>query len=66
MTLLDLVCAAPEVAQRVVTVSPDVSSSTNLGRWANNGRGLVRAGHHRLHRQQPHRRQTVTTTPATT
>ena len=34
-TLLDLSRAAPEVARRVVTVSPDVSSSTNLGGWVN-------------------------------
>ncbi|MHA0285080.1 transketolase-like TK C-terminal-containing protein [Mycobacterium sp. C3-094] len=34
-TLLDLTRDAPEVAQRVVTVSPDVSSSTNLAGWLN-------------------------------
>ncbi|MFG2799939.1 transketolase-like TK C-terminal-containing protein [Streptomyces pseudovenezuelae] len=34
-TLLDLTREAPETAQRVVTVSPDVSSSTNLGGWVN-------------------------------
>ena len=34
-TLLDLVRAAPEVGARVVTISPDVSSSTNLGGWVN-------------------------------
>ncbi|MFC1408483.1 pyruvate dehydrogenase [Streptacidiphilus sp. N1-12] len=34
-TLLDLTRAAPEAAARVVTVSPDVSSSTNLGGWVN-------------------------------
>jgi pyruvate dehydrogenase E1 component len=34
-TLLDLNRAAPEVGHRVVTVSPDVSSSTNLGGWVN-------------------------------
>jgi pyruvate dehydrogenase E1 component len=33
--LLDLSRAAPEVAARVVTVSPDVASSTNLGGWIN-------------------------------
>lgn len=33
--LLDLKRAAPEVASRVVTVSPDVSSSTNLAGWVN-------------------------------
>jgi pyruvate dehydrogenase E1 component len=34
-TLLDLYRDAPEVGRRVVTVSPDVSSSTNLGGWVN-------------------------------
>jgi pyruvate dehydrogenase E1 component len=34
-TLLDLNRAAPQVGARVVTVSPDVSSSTNLGGWVN-------------------------------
>jgi len=33
--LLDLSRDAPEAAARVVTVSPDVSSSTNLGGWVN-------------------------------
>ena len=33
--LLDLRRAAPEVADRVVTLSPDVASSTNLGGWIN-------------------------------
>jgi pyruvate dehydrogenase E1 component len=32
---VDLVHQAPEVAARVVTVSPDVASSTNLGGWIN-------------------------------
>jgi pyruvate dehydrogenase E1 component len=32
---VDLVYEAPEVAERVVTVSPDVASSTNLGGWIN-------------------------------
>jgi pyruvate dehydrogenase E1 component len=31
----DLARAAPEVAERVVTVSPDVASSTSLGGWIN-------------------------------
>ncbi len=31
----DLVRGAPEVARHVVTVSPDVASSTNLGGWIN-------------------------------
>lgn len=33
--LSDLSRAAPEVGRRVVTVSPDVASSTNLGGWIN-------------------------------
>ncbi|CND76670.1 transketolase [Mycobacterium tuberculosis] len=33
--LMDLTRSAPETARRVVTVSPDVSSSTNLGGWVN-------------------------------
>ena len=33
--LTDLSRDAPEVAQRVVTVSPDVASSTNTGGWIN-------------------------------
>ena len=32
---VDLSRSAPEVAARVVTVSPDVASSTNLGGWIN-------------------------------
>ena len=34
-TLLDLSREAPDVARRVITVSPDVSSSTNLAGWLN-------------------------------
>jgi pyruvate dehydrogenase E1 component len=34
-TLLDLTRQAPEVANRIVTVSPDVSTSTNLAGWVN-------------------------------
>ena len=34
-TLMDVSRAAPEVGRRVVTVAPDVSSSTNLGGWVN-------------------------------
>ena len=34
-TLLDLTRDTPDVAQRVVTVSPDVSSTTNLAGWVN-------------------------------
>lgn len=33
--LLDLTRQAPDVAKRLVTVAPDVSSSTNLGGWVN-------------------------------
>ncbi|MEU6289355.1 pyruvate dehydrogenase [Streptomyces sp. NPDC046988] len=33
--LLDLTRRAPDVAEHIVTVSPDVSSSTNLGGWLN-------------------------------
>ncbi|WP_072801703.1 transketolase-like TK C-terminal-containing protein [Rhodococcoides yunnanense] len=33
--LLDLTRAAPDAARRVVTVSPDVSSTTNLAGWLN-------------------------------
>lgn len=33
--LLDLTREAPQAARRVVTVSPDVSSTTNLGGWVN-------------------------------
>ncbi|WP_233158155.1 transketolase-like TK C-terminal-containing protein [Actinokineospora bangkokensis] len=33
--LLDLLREAPQAARRVVTLSPDVSSSTNLGGWVN-------------------------------
>jgi len=33
--LMDLLRTAPEVAARVVTVSPDVASSTNLAGWLN-------------------------------
>lgn len=32
---VDLARTAPEVAARIVTVSPDVASSTNLGGWIN-------------------------------
>src|SRR3712207_7573869 len=35
LPIFDLVHDAPEVAERVVTVSPDVASSTNLGGWIN-------------------------------
>lgn len=33
--LLDLTRSAPDAARRVITVSPDVSSTTNLGGWVN-------------------------------
>ncbi|TWG08175.1 transketolase-like TK C-terminal-containing protein [Saccharopolyspora dendranthemae] len=34
-TLLDLTREAPEAAERIVTLAPDVSSTTNLGGWLN-------------------------------
>lgn len=34
-TLLDLTRTAPDAAAQVVTLAPDVSSSTNLGGWVN-------------------------------
>lgn len=34
-TLVELTRSAPDVAARIVTASPDVSSSTNLGGWVN-------------------------------
>lgn len=34
-TLMDLARVAPDVGRRIVTVAPDVSSSTNLGGWVN-------------------------------
>lgn len=34
-TLLDLTRQAPDAARRIVTVSPDVASTTNLGGWVN-------------------------------
>jgi pyruvate dehydrogenase E1 component len=34
-TLVDVMRAAPEVGERLVTISPDVSSSTNLAGWVN-------------------------------
>jgi pyruvate dehydrogenase E1 component len=34
-TLLDLTRSAPDAAAHVVTLAPDVSSSTNLGGWVN-------------------------------
>lgn len=33
--LLDLTRNAPELSERIVTLSPDVTSSTNLGGWVN-------------------------------
>ncbi len=35
LVLSDMAWEAPELAKRVVTVSPDVASSTNLGGWIN-------------------------------
>jgi pyruvate dehydrogenase E1 component len=43
---VDLFHDAPEVAERVVTVSPDVASSTNLGGWINKG-GIWSVGERR-------------------
>ena len=43
---VDLVHEAPEVAERVVTLSPDVASSTNLGGWINKG-GIWSVGERR-------------------
>ncbi|MGQ0574196.1 MAG: transketolase-like TK C-terminal-containing protein [Pseudonocardia sp.] len=34
-TLLDLTRSAPDAARRIVTLCPDVASSTNLGGWVN-------------------------------
>lgn len=34
-TLMEVSRAAPDVGRRIVTVAPDVSSSTNLGGWVN-------------------------------
>ncbi len=34
-TLLDLSRSHPDIGRRIVTVTPDVSSSTNLGGWVN-------------------------------
>jgi pyruvate dehydrogenase E1 component len=34
-TLLDITRTAPDAAKRIVTLAPDVSSSTNLGGWVN-------------------------------
>lgn len=45
--MLDLLRAAPEVGARVVTVSPDASSSTTLGGWVTEvGRWSVMGGQH--------------------
>ena len=52
-TLLDLTRAAPEAARRVVTVSPDVSSTTNLGGWVNKVGVWSRPGAVGLVRRRP-------------
>ncbi|SUW14171.1 Pyruvate dehydrogenase E1 component [Brevibacterium iodinum] len=44
--LSDLKHVAPEVAQRVVTLSPDVATSTNLGGWINKTGIWSPAGRH--------------------
>jgi pyruvate dehydrogenase E1 component len=43
---VDLFHDAPDLADRVVTVSPDVASSTNLGGWINKG-GIFSVGERR-------------------
>ena len=50
--LLDLTREAPEAARRIVTVSPDVSSSTNLGGWINKVGRLVATRAPRLVRRR--------------
>ena len=49
---VDLVREAPEVAARVVTVSPDVGTSTNLGGWINKAGHLVARRPDRLVRRR--------------
>ncbi len=49
---VDLAHAAPEVAEHVVTVSPDVASSTNLGGWINRVGDLAPRRPHRLVRRR--------------
>ena len=44
--LSDLKRGAPEIAERVVTVSPDVATSTNLGGWINKTGVWSLAGRH--------------------
>ncbi len=63
--LLDLSKAGGELADRIVTTSPDVTVSTNLGAWVNQ-RGLFRrdatwptsSPRQRLHRHKNGRQQT--------
>ena len=49
---VDLAHEAPEVAAHVVTVAPDVASSTNLGGWINRGGHLEPRRAHRLVRRR--------------
>ncbi len=49
---VDLAHDAPEVAKHVVTVSPDVASSTNLGGWINRVGRLAAGRPHRLVRRR--------------
>ena len=51
--LLDLSRVAPEVAARVVTVSPDVASSTNLGGWINRVGMWTRRARRLVRRRRP-------------
>ncbi len=44
---VDLAREAPDVAERVVTVSPDVGTSTNLGGWINKA-GIFTVGEDRI------------------
>ena len=54
---VDLAHDAPEVAAHVVTVSPDVASSTNLGGWINRvGRLAPRRAHRLVRRRHRHAR----------
>ena len=49
---VDLAHNAPDVAEHVVTVSPDVASSTNLGGWINHVGHLEAGRAHRLVRRR--------------
>ena len=62
---VDLARAAPDVAARVVTVSPDVASSTNLGGWINQAGRLEHGRAHRLVRRRPADRWCAGASPPT-